>query len=145
MFEYEWEILAVLRENENPLLLEKVKRYKAMFMTYQEVKKICSGKVFKIFMLLSSTYLVLGFLAMQERISPIGVGGFLFGVIGMTFSITLCLIDDVKVDIWLDLLSERDIQALNQIIKKEHIQIIEKEEKVYLNRKKRKVEYIGDQ
>lgn len=137
MFEYEWEILAVLRENENPVLLEKVNRCKEVFATYQEVKKICNGKVCKILIVLSSVYLVLGFLAMQERISPIGLGSFVFGAFGMILSIMLCLIDEVKIDIWLDLLSDDDIKELNQILKKEHIQIIEKEEIVYLKRKKR--------
>lgn len=143
MFEYESEILTLLRENEDSSLLEKVKQCKEVFVAYKEVKMMCSEQICKIFVIASTTLLLLGIFSMQVKVSPIGIGFLAFGGIGMIFSLTLFFVCKIDAENWLDLLSEKDIEELNQFIEKECIQIVEKDEIVYLSRKKRTVEKMN--
>ena len=142
MFEYESEILTALRDSEDDSLLERVKSCRDLFDAYQNVKVMCNEQICRIFVIVSGILLLLGIFSIQMRISPIGLGFLTFGGIGMLCSIVLFFVYKVDVDNWLDFLMIDDVERLNKIIVKENIEIVDKEEIVYLKRKKRVVKCI---
>lgn len=125
------DIIELIQESSNQELIESVDASQRLIQEVNEIRNLISihdAFVLKIMFGIVEVLFAVGIFGIQISMIPISVISFSLGFFILVVFLICFFIYKVPLDSWMDVLSEKDISKINEIIKGKGIQIVESKE-----------------